>query len=323
MIRDVGDYTVGKVLGRGTSSVVHQGEHKASGTKVALKICNKDNLSQEQVQKQVQSELQNQRDLNHRHVLKMKDFFDFGDSICVVLEYAPNGDLFDYMLRHQRLKEPEANRIFRQLIEGVAHCHQNMVVHRDLKPENILMDEQFNVKIADFGLSGQWSPGGRLTESCGSPNYAAPEVVSKGATYEGPEIDVWSCGVVLYVMLCGFLPFDDENIPGLFRKIKAGRYEKFPGHVSKEAKDLISRMLTVDQAARITLSRICEHPWFKQEDAVSEPRSCASVKSKHRLKASASCRGARAGSGPCWSAVQCVPSPLRVSTWPRGECAWT
>jgi len=186
------------------------------------------------------------------------------DSICVVLEHAPGGDLFDYIVRHARLKGDEARRLFRQLVDAVSHCHENGVVHRDLKPENILMDAEFNIKIADFGLSSEWSAGEKLTESCGSPNYAAPELLSKGCSYEGPEVDVWSLGVVLYTLLCGCLPFDDDNIPSLFKKIKQGKYS-IPGFLSPGSKDLITKILTVDPAARMTMQGIKEHYWFKDE----------------------------------------------------------
>ncbi|CAN6452351.1 unnamed protein product [Victoria cruziana] len=136
-----------------------------------------------------------------------------------------------------------------------------MVVHRDLKPENILLDSKCNVKIADFGLSNIMRDGHFLKTSCGSPNYAAPEVIS-GKLYAGPEVDVWSCGVILYALLCGSLPFDDENIPNLFKKIKGGIYT-LPSHLSVGARDLIPRMLVVDPMKRITIPEIRQHVWFQ------------------------------------------------------------
>ncbi|CAL9146019.1 unnamed protein product [Musa hybrid cultivar] len=147
------------------------------------------------------------------------------------------------------------------IISGVEYCHRNMVVHRDLKPENVLLDSKWNVKIADFGLSNVMRDGHFLKTSCGSPNYAAPEVIS-GKLYAGPEVDVWSCGVILYALLCGTLPFDDENIPNLFKKIKGGIYT-LPSHLSPLARDLIPRMLIVDPMKRITIREIREHPWFQ------------------------------------------------------------
>lgn len=150
--------------------------------------------------------------------------------------------------------------MFQQLISGVEYCHQHMVVHRDLKPENLLLDTEQQLRIADFGLSNVMKDGDFFKTSCGSPNYAAPEVIS-GKLYAGPEVDVWSCGVILYALLCGSLPFDDENIPNLFKKIKGGIFT-LPGHMSDDIKDLISRMLVVDPLQRITVPEIRRHRWF-------------------------------------------------------------
>ncbi|KAL0691665.1 hypothetical protein Bca4012_091344 [Brassica carinata] len=160
-----------------------------------------------------------------------------------------------------RLQEDEARNFFQQIISGVEYCHRNMVVHRDLKPENLLLDSKCNVKIADFGLSNIMRDGHFLKTSCGSPNYAAPEVIS-GKLYAGPEVDVWSCGVILYALLCGTLPFDDENIPNLFKKIKGGIYT-LPSHLSGGARDLIPRMLVVDPMKRVTIPEIRQHNWFQ------------------------------------------------------------
>lgn len=139
--------------------------------------------------------------------------------IFMVMEYVSGGELFDYIVKHGKLTEDKARRFFQQIMSGVEYCHRHNVVHRDLKPENLLLDQNLNVKIADFGLSNVMNDGEFLRTSCGSPNYAAPEVIS-GKLYAGPEVDIWSCGVILYALLCGTLPFDDEHVPALFRKIK-------------------------------------------------------------------------------------------------------
>jgi len=177
-----------------------------------------------------------------------------------VMEYVKAGELFDYIVEKGRLGEGEARHFFQQIVSGVEYCHRNMVVHRDLKPENLLLDAKQSVKIADFGLSNVMRDGHFLRTSCGSPNYAAPEVIS-GRLYAGPEVDVWSCGVILYALLCGSLPFDDESIPNLFKKIKGGIYT-LPSHLSPSARDLIARMLLVDPLKRITIPEIRQHPWF-------------------------------------------------------------
>jgi 5'-AMP-activated protein kinase catalytic alpha subunit len=176
------------------------------------------------------------------------------------MEYVKAGELFDYIVEKGRLGENEARHFFQQIVSGVEYCHRNMVVHRDLKPENLLLDARQSVKIADFGLSNVMRDGHFLRTSCGSPNYAAPEVIS-GRLYAGPEVDVWSCGVILYALLCGSLPFDDESIPNLFKKIKGGIYT-LPSHLSPSARDLIARMLLVDPLKRITIPEVRQHPWF-------------------------------------------------------------
>jgi len=153
--------------------------------------------------------------------------------------------------------------VFQQIIAGIEYCHGQRVAHRDLKPENILLDDAGNIKIADFGLSNLIRDGDFLKTSCGSPNYAAPEVVS-GNLYGGPEVDVWSCGVILFALLVGSLPFDEDNIPSLFRKIKAGAYT-VPSYLSVSAQDLISKMLVVSPIERITIPEIRKHPFFLSE----------------------------------------------------------
>jgi len=197
----------------------------------------------------------------HPHIIRLYEVIYTPTDIYVVMEYCKYGELFDYIVEKGRLQEDEARRIFQQIISGVEYCHRNMVVHRDLKPENLLLDSKYNVKLADFGLSNVMHDGHFLKTSCGSPNYAAPEVIS-GKQYAGPEVDVWSCGVILYALLCGTLPFDDENIPNLFKKIKGGIYT-LPSHLSALARDLIPRMLVVEPMKRITIREIRDHQWFQ------------------------------------------------------------
>ena len=196
----------------------------------------------------------------HPHIIRLYEVVDTPSDIYVVMEYVRAGELFDYIVEKGRLPESEARHFFQQIVSGVEYCHRHMVVHRDLKPENLLLDASMAVKIADFGLSNVMRDGHFLKTSCGSPNYAAPEVIS-GRLYAGPEVDVWSCGVILYALLCGSLPFDDENIPNLFKKIKAGAYS-LPSHLSPGVRDLIPRMLLVDPLKRITVPEIRQHPWF-------------------------------------------------------------
>jgi carbon catabolite-derepressing protein kinase len=180
----------------------------------------------------------------------------------MVLEYA-GGELFDYIVNHGKLVETQARKFFQQIVCAVEYCHRHKIVHRDLKPENLLLDDQQNVKIADFGLSNIMTDGNFLKTSCGSPNYAAPEVIS-GKLYAGPEVDVWSCGVILYVLLVGRLPFDDEYIPTLFKKIAAGNYST-PSYLSPGATSLIRKMLMVNPVHRITIPELRTDPWFTRD----------------------------------------------------------
>ncbi|KAJ3107161.1 Protein kinase [Phlyctochytrium bullatum] len=162
-------------------------------------------------------EIQYLKQLRHPHIIKLYEVITTPTDIILVIEYA-GGELFNYIVERGRMTEDDSRRFFQQIICAVEYCHEHKIVHRDLKPENVLLDDWNQVKIGDFGLSNIMADGDFLKTSCGSPNYAAPEVIS-GRLYEGPEVDVWSCGVILYVMLCGRLPFDDDYIPNLFKKI--------------------------------------------------------------------------------------------------------
>eukprot|EP00930_Biecheleria_cincta_P036242 TRINITY_DN24868_c0_g1_i1.p1 TRINITY_DN24868_c0_g1~~TRINITY_DN24868_c0_g1_i1.p1 ORF type:complete len:409 (+),score=84.82 TRINITY_DN24868_c0_g1_i1:72-1298(+) len=259
----IGHYKVGSTLGVGTFGKVKMAEHQLTNQKVAIKIINKRKMEQMNMHEKIRREIQILQYLKHPHVIRLYELLDTPSDIFMVMEYVPGGELFDHIVHKLRLPEDEARRFFQQIVSGVEYCHQGMVTHRDLKPENLLLDGNLHVKIADFGLSNTMKDGEFLKTSCGSPNYASPEVVS-GKAYVGPEVDVWSCGVVLYALLCGSLPFDDENVPNLFRKIKHGNFT-LPGHLSSEAKDLIVQMLVVDPTRRITLAQIRKHTWFQKD----------------------------------------------------------
>ncbi|KAL3681913.1 hypothetical protein R1sor_024869 [Riccia sorocarpa] len=255
------DYKVGKTIGLGSFGKVKIAEHSLTGQKVAIKILHRKKIREQNMDKRVRREIKILRLIMHPHIIRLYEVIEGPSHIFLVLEYLKCGELFDYIIEKGRLSECEARRLFQQILSGVEYCHSNMVVHRDLKPENLLLDAKCNIKIADFGLSNIMRDGHFLNTSCGSPNYAAPEVIS-GKLYAGPEVDVWSCGVILYALLCGTLPYDDENIPTLFRKIRGGIYT-LPSSLSHGAKDLISRMLLVDPVKRITIPEVRQHPWFQ------------------------------------------------------------
>eukprot|EP00639_Heterosigma_akashiwo_P004409 CAMPEP_0194569732 /NCGR_PEP_ID=MMETSP0292-20121207/7327_1 /TAXON_ID=39354 /ORGANISM="Heterosigma akashiwo, Strain CCMP2393" /LENGTH=342 /DNA_ID=CAMNT_0039420035 /DNA_START=199 /DNA_END=1224 /DNA_ORIENTATION=+ len=257
----IGDYELVKPLGMGAFGKVKLGIHKKTGVKVAIKVMAKKRIKETKMSEKVHREINCQKRLSHPHVVRMYEVIDTPTHIFVVLEYCRGGELFDYIVSRGRLSIEDARRMFQQVVCALEYVHHHQVVHRDLKPENVLLDERQNIKIADFGLCNTMKDGDFIKTSCGSPNYAAPEVISN-QLYAGPEVDVWSAGVIFYALLCGSLPFDDDNIPNLFRKIKSGFFY-MPSHLSNMAKDLVSRMLTVDPLKRITIAEIRQHPWFQ------------------------------------------------------------
>lgn len=256
----IGKYQIIRNLGEGSFGKVKLAQHLVTGQKVALKIINRKTLAKSDMQGRIEREISYLRLLRHPHIIKLYDVIKSKNDIIMVIEFAGK-ELFDYIVQSGQMPEDEARRFFQQIIAAVEYCHRHKIVHRDLKPENLLLDDQLNVKIADFGLSNIMTDGNFLKTSCGSPNYAAPEVIS-GKLYAGPEVDVWSLGVILYVMLCGRLPFDDDFIPALFTKISNGVYT-LPNHLSPGAKNLLTRMLVVNPLNRITIHEIMEDEWFK------------------------------------------------------------
>lgn len=224
-----------------------------------MKIINRRKLISRDLAGRIEREIQYLQLLRHPHIIKLYTVITTKTEIYMVLEYVPM-ELFDYIVKHGRLGEAKARKLFQQIICAVEYCHRHKIVHRDLKPENLLLDKNMNVKIADFGLSNIMTDGNFLKTSCGSPNYAAPEVIG-GKLYAGPEVDVWSCGVILYVFLVGRLPFDDEFIPTLFKKIQAGSFH-IPSQTPSGAASLIKACLKVHPVQRITIPEIRLDEWF-------------------------------------------------------------
>ena len=178
------------------------------------------------------------------------------------MEYAEGGELFDYIVARKRLKEKEAAKFFQQIISGVEYIHKLRIVHRDLKPENLLLDKDRNIKLVDFGLSNTYKAGSTLKTAWGSPWYAAPEMIA-GKRYHGITVDVWSCGVILFAMVWGYLPFEDPNTGWLYKKILSANYQ-IPSFVTPEWRDLIKKILDTDPRTRLTIPEIRDHPWYKQ-----------------------------------------------------------
>uniref|UniRef100_A0A0W0FVA4 non-specific serine/threonine protein kinase n=1 Tax=Moniliophthora roreri TaxID=221103 RepID=A0A0W0FVA4_MONRR len=258
----LGEYKVIKDIAEGTFGIVRMAVHTITGHHVAMKYISKAAISREKTKTRVRREFEYMRALRHPHIIKLYEVIFTPTDIIFVLEYA-GGELFNYIVANGRMPEPRARRFFQQIISGIEYSHRLKIVHRDLKPENVLLDDDLNVKIADFGLSSEISDGDFLTTSCGSPNYAAPEVI-RGGVYAGPEIDVWSSGVILYVMLCGRLPFEDDDVQVLFSKISRGEYH-MPSYLSPDARSLIQSMLAVDPVKRITIPDIIQHPFFTKD----------------------------------------------------------
>jgi len=263
----VGNYILGKTLGEGSFGKVKLGKHELTGKQVAVKIFNLQNIQHLKVTAKMKSEIENLKTLRHPNIIQLFQIITSLTELYMITEYASGGELYNYIVTRGKLQEKEARQFFQQIISGVEYCHQKMIVHRDLKPENLLLDghnqTHLRVKIADFGLSALMKDGDFLRTSCGSPNYAAPEVI-EGKQYAGPEVDIWSCGVILYAMLCGKLPFEDSYAPNLFRKIKAGAFT-IPSFVERSVVPLIRQILTVDPVKRATIGDIKKHPWFKTD----------------------------------------------------------
>uniref|UniRef100_A0A8C9HFT3 5'-AMP-activated protein kinase catalytic subunit alpha-1 n=1 Tax=Piliocolobus tephrosceles TaxID=591936 RepID=A0A8C9HFT3_9PRIM len=274
----IGHYILGDTLGVGTFGKVKVGKHELTGHKVAVKILNRQKIRSLDVVGKIRREIQNLKLFRHPHIIKLYQVISTPSDIFMVMEYVSGGELFDYICKNGRksdvpgvvktgsmkeLDEKESRRLFQQILSGVDYCHRHMVVHRDLKPENVLLDAHMNAKIADFGLSNMMSDGEFLRTSCGSPNYAAPEVIS-GRLYAGPEVDIWSSGVILYALLCGTLPFDDDHVPTLFKKICDGIFYT-PQYLNPSVITLLKHMLQVDPMKRATIKDIREHEWFKQD----------------------------------------------------------
>ncbi|CAI5454938.1 unnamed protein product [Caenorhabditis angaria] len=253
-----GPYKLEKTLGKGQTGLVKTGTHCITGRKVAIKIVNKEKLSESVLQK-VEREIAIMKLIEHPHVLHLYDVYENKKYLYLLLEHVSGGELFDYLVRKGRLMSKEARKFFRQIISALDFCHAHNICHRDLKPENLLLDERNNIKVADFGMASLQVEGSMLETSCGSPHYACPEVI-RGEKYDGRKADVWSCGVILYALLVGALPFDDDNLRNLLEKVKRGVFH-IPHFVPADVQSLLRAMIEVDPAKRYSLADVFRHPW--------------------------------------------------------------
>ncbi|NWI14471.1 NUAK2 kinase, partial [Crypturellus soui] len=246
-----------ETLGKGTYGKVKKARER-SGKLVAIKSIRKDKIKDEQDLVHIRREIEIMSSLNHPHIIAVHEVFESSSKIVIVMEYASKGDLYDYISERQRLSEREARHFFRQVVSAVYYCHKNGIVHRDLKLENILLDANGNIKIADFGLSNVYQQDRLLQTFCGSPLYASPEIIN-GRPYKGPEVDSWSLGVLLYILVHGTMPFDGRDYKTLVKQITSGEYRE-PTKLS-DACGLIRWMLMVNPARRATVEDIATHWW--------------------------------------------------------------
>ena len=262
MGKKIGKYELGHTLGTGAFSKVKLATDNETGQKWAIKIIDKEQLAREHLEEQLKREIAIMKSLNHPHIVHLREVMQTANHIYMVLEVIKGGELFDRIVESKRFDEATARRFFQQLVAGVRYCHAQGIAHRDIKPENLLLDEHDNLKISDFGLSNL-QPTNRaalLQTVCGTPNYVAPEVL-KERGYDGFKADAWSCGIVLFVMLAGYLPFDDPNQNALFNKIERGDF-RMSRNFTEGAKDLIAKLIVVDPTKRLGLEQVMSHPWF-------------------------------------------------------------
>ncbi|XP_023986966.1 serine/threonine-protein kinase SIK3 isoform X3 [Physeter macrocephalus] len=260
----IGYYEIDRTIGKGNFAVVKRATHLVTKAKVAIKIIDKTQLDEENLKK-IFREVQIMKMLCHPHIIRLYQVMETERMIYLVTEYASGGEIFDHLVAHGRMAEKEARRKFKQIVAAVYFCHCRNIVHRDLKAENLLLDANLNIKIADFGFSNLFTPGQLLKTWCGSPPYAAPELF-EGKEYDGPKVDIWSLGVVLYVLVCGALPFDGSTLQNLRARVLSGKF-RIPFFMSTECEHLIRHMLVLDPNKRLAMEQICKHKWMKLGDA--------------------------------------------------------
>ena len=255
------DYIIKQTIGKGTFSVVKLGIHKRSGAKVAIKILDKSKIEEKDDFDRIVREIQMLSEMDNENVIKVYQIFDDENNYLIIMEYCEGGELFNYIVKKQKLCENETAFFFYQIINGVEYIHSKNIAHRDLKPENLLLDKNKKLKIIDFGLSNYFDGTKKLSTPCGSPCYASPEMVS-GKNYNGFYIDVWATGIILFAMLCGYLPFEDDDNEVLFKQILKAKID-YPEHLSDLSKDMLEKIIVIDPNKRIKIEEIKQHPFYQ------------------------------------------------------------
>ncbi|KAG2380570.1 hypothetical protein LR48_Vigan11g048100 [Vigna angularis] len=257
-------YELGRLLGQGTFAKVYHARNLITGMSVAIKIIDKEKILKVGMIEQIKREISVMRLIRHPHVVELYEVMASKTKIYFVMEFVKGGELFDKVSKG-KLNQDDARRYFQQLISAVDYCHSRGVCHRDLKPENLLLDEDGNLKVSDFGLSALAETkhqDGLLHTTCGTPAYVAPEVINRRG-YDGAKADIWSCGVILYVLLAGFLPFRDPNLMEMYRKIGKGEF-KFPNWFAPDVRRLLSKILDPNPKTRISMAKIMKSSWFRK-----------------------------------------------------------
>uniref|UniRef100_A0A673C355 non-specific serine/threonine protein kinase n=1 Tax=Sphaeramia orbicularis TaxID=375764 RepID=A0A673C355_9TELE len=255
----IGNYRLLKTIGKGNFAKVKLARHILTGREVAIKIIDKTQLNPTSLQKLFR-EVRIMKTLNHPNIVQLFEVIETEKTLYLIMEYASGGEVFDYLVAHGRMKEKEARAKFRQIVSAVHYCHQKNIVHRDLKAENLLLDADSNIKIADFGFSNEFTAGSKLDTFCGSPPYAAPELF-QGKKYDGPEVDIWSLGVILYTLVSGSLPFDGQNLKELRERVLRGKY-RVPFYMSTDCEGILRRFLVLNPAKRCSLEQIMKDKWI-------------------------------------------------------------
>ncbi|KAJ8528150.1 hypothetical protein K7X08_021842 [Anisodus acutangulus] len=259
-----GKYELGQMLGQGTFAKVYQARNVVTAENLAMKVVGKEKVIKVGMMEQIKREISVMKMVKHPNIVELHEVMASKTKIYFAMEFVKGGELFEKVAKG-KLREHIARGYFQQLISAIDFCHSRGVYHRDLKPENLLLDEEGNLKVTDFGLSAfsdHLRQDGLLHTTCGTPAYVAPEVIGKNG-YNGATADIWSCGVILYVLLAGFLPFQDDNIMAMYKKIHKGDF-RCPPWFSSDAKKLITKMLDPNPSTRITASKIMESSWFKK-----------------------------------------------------------
>ncbi|XP_016357305.1 MAP/microtubule affinity-regulating kinase 4-like isoform X1 [Sinocyclocheilus anshuiensis] len=255
----IGNYRLLKTIGKGNFAKVKLARHILTGKEVAIKIIDKTQLNPTSLQKLFR-EVRIMKTLHHPNIVQLFEVIETEKTLYLVMEYASGGEVFDYLVSHGRMKEIEARAKFRQIVSAVHYCHQKNIVHRDLKAENLLLDADANIKIADFGFSNEFTLGNKLDTFCGSPPYAAPELF-QGKKYDGPEVDIWSLGVILYTLVSGSLPFDGQNLKELRERVLRGKY-RVPFYMSTDCEGILRRFLVLNPSKRCTLEQVMKDKWM-------------------------------------------------------------